>query len=256
MAARGFLGSGDLLISVVNPTTQVAGPLQGPFECSKFEIKTSAEQKTLTSRSKATYGQAFETVSVANPSEIEVVLDEVNANAMAMVLAAVRTDVSQGSGTWSDAPLTVNAKDAWFHLGKYNVAEAGFTLENVAGTTAYVMGVDYIIDYQAGMLKILATSTLNPSTASPVNLSVNGSYAAFSGSLLRGAASSEIRVSFQMNGQNYIDKRACIVRAPEGVLNSDSGFDFKADEFGNITLKGILKVPNGATEPFTVLYEN
>ena len=41
MAARGFLGAGDLYIA-----RQVSGvfqPFTGPFECTKFEIKPNVE---------------------------------------------------------------------------------------------------------------------------------------------------------------------------------------------------------------------
>ena len=50
MAARGFLGAGDLYVQRYNPLTGALGSLYGPYEVEKFEYKPNIETKEKTSK--------------------------------------------------------------------------------------------------------------------------------------------------------------------------------------------------------------
>ena len=74
MSARGFLGAGDLYIS-----RQVGGSFldyEGPFECTKFEIKPNVELKEQISKGRDTYGQVVETVALPKPAVLTVEGDD------------------------------------------------------------------------------------------------------------------------------------------------------------------------------------
>ena len=69
MAARGFLGAGDLYISRYNPTTGLFDDFTGPFEATKFEVKPNVELKEMSSRGRSSYGQVIESVALPQPAE-------------------------------------------------------------------------------------------------------------------------------------------------------------------------------------------
>lgn len=248
MAARGFLGAGDLYISRYNPTLAAFEGFKGPFEASKFEIKPNTELKELSSKGRSTYGQVIESVALPQPAEFTLELPEVNKETLTLALLGTAAVINQGSGTWADQPVTVTAKDVWLDLGKMDVAEAGFTVENSAGTTTYVKGTDYEINYKMGWLKILPGSAITAAST----LHVSGTYAAVAGTSISGATNAQIRAQFRLHGKNFADELPVIVDVWEAVIAADSAFDFLSDDFATVSLPGKLKTPAGKSEPFVV----
>lgn len=115
MAARGFLGAGDLYIA-----RQVGGvfqPFTGPFECTKFEIKPNIELKEQVSKGRTTYGQVIESVAIPQPSDLTVDLAEVNKDSLAIALLGTTSALAQTSGSLSGEAVTAES-DAWVELTK------------------------------------------------------------------------------------------------------------------------------------------
>ena len=149
MAARGFLGAGDLYLA-----RQVAGVWEdysGPYECSKFEIKPNVELKEQVSKGRESYGQVIETVAIQQPADLSVDLAEVNKETLAVALLGTVAALSQSSGTISNEAVTAKL-DKWVPLSKANFT-APLVVTNVAGSTTYVLGVDYLENRQLGWLK-------------------------------------------------------------------------------------------------------
>ena len=110
MAARGFLGAGDLYLA-----RQVAGVWEdysGPYECTKLEIKPNVELKEQISKGRSSYGQVIETVAIAQPSDLSVDLAEVNKETLAIALLGTTAALSQASGTLTDEALVAKL-DKW-----------------------------------------------------------------------------------------------------------------------------------------------
>jgi hypothetical protein len=248
MAARGFIGAGDLYINRYNPATAAFEGFKGPFEASKFEIKPNVELKELASRGRSSYGQVIESVPVPQPADFTVELPEVNRETLSLALLGVQSALNQGSGTWTNAPIVVTAKDVWLDLGKRNVTAAGFQVQDATNTTTYVLGTDYEINYAMGWLKIKPASAI----AAAATLEVSGAYAAVSGALVKGAIESQIRAQFRLHGKNMADGLPCIVDVFEAVIAADAAFDFLADDFNTVSMPGRMKTPAGKDSPFTI----
>jgi len=248
MAARGFLGAGDLYISRYNPTTAAFEGFKGPYEATKFEIKPNVELKELSSKGRTTYGQVIESVALPQPAEFTLEMPEVNKQSLSLALLGTESAVNQGSGTWTDQPVVVTAKDVWLDLGKMNVAEAGFAVKDETGATTYVKGTDYEINYKMGWLKILPGSAI----VAAATVEVTGTYAAVAGTKIAGATQSQIRAQFRLHGVNFADGLPVIVDVWEGIIAADAAFDFLSDDFATLSLPGRLKTPAGKSEPFVV----
>ena len=248
MASRGFLGAGDLYISRYNPALGDFEGLKGPYEATKFEIKPNVELKEMSSRGRTTYGQVIESVAVPQPADFTLEMPEVNKSSLTIALLGTESAVNQGAGTMTDLPVTVKAKDTWLEIGKQNIATAGFVVKNAAGSTTYVQGTDYEVNYRMGWVKVLPGSAI---LANDI-LEVSGTYNAVTGTQISGATNSQIRARFVLEGVNFADGLPVIVNVWEAVISADSAFDFLSNDFASINLPGRLKTPAGKQEPFTV----
>lgn len=244
MAARGFVGAGDLYIA--RAVNGVFGPYEGPYECTKLEIKPNIDRKELTSRGKNTYGQVIETVSLQKPADLKVELPEINKQSLAIALLGTVAALAQAAGSLVAESLTAKL-DAWAALTKAALI-APVLVKNAAATTTYVEGVDYLINRELGWVKAIPGGAILNNDV----LKVSGAYAAITGSEIRGATQSDIRAKFKLDGKNQADGLPVIVTVHEAVIAADSAFDFLQADFATVSLPGRMKTPVGFTEPFTV----
>lgn len=246
MAARGFLGAGDLYIARYNPVSAGFDPYMGPYEATQFEIKPNVELREMSSRGRSTYGQVIESVPLPQPADFTVAMPEVNRESLAIALLGTTSAINQGSGNVTDEAI-VAKKGAWVPLSKSNIATAGFTVENTAGTTTYVLGTDYEVNYRLGWIRIIGSTITDGAS-----LNVSFTYNAVTGSKISGATNSQIRAKFLLDGVNFADNLPVIVEVHEGIIAADAAFDFLSDNFASVSLPGRMKTPVGMSEPFTV----
>jgi hypothetical protein len=248
MAARGFLGAGDLYIArILNGVLQ---PYEGPYECTRFEIKPNVELKEMTSKGRSTYGQVIESVAIPQPADLTVDLPEVNKESLAIALLGTVAAVSQTGGTLTAENVTITKLDTWYALSK-----ASFTVITAVDSTDQVLveGEDFIVDKQLGWIKVLASSTkVTPGEV----IKVSGTYSATTGDEIKGMTQAQLRAKFKLVGKNFADDLPYQVTVHEAVIAADSAFDFLQDDFASVTLPGRMKTPAGFNEPFTVVLQN
>ena len=248
MAARGFLGAGDLYMA-----RQVAGVWEeysGPYEATKVEIKPNVELKEQVSKGRSTYGQVIETVPIAQPSDLTIDLAEVNKESLAIALLGTTAALSQSSGTLTGEAIVAKL-DKWVPLSKAALTGSQ-TVAHTTGTPVYVEGVDYIVNEQLGWIKALTGGAITEGQS----VEVTTTYAAITGTEIKGSTQTQLRVRFKLDGKNYADDLPCIVTIHEAVIAANSAFDFLSDDFATVTMPGRMKTPTGMTEPFTVHLRN
>lgn len=248
MAARGFLGAGDLYMA-----RQVAGVWEdysGPYEATKVEIKPNVELKEQVSKGRSTYGQVIETVAIAQPSDLSIDLAEVNKESLAIALLGTTAALSQGSGTLTDEAISAKL-DKWVPLSKAALTGSQ-TVTHTSGTPTYVEGTDYLVNKQLGWIKAITGGAITENQA----LKVDTAYAAITGTEIKGSTQTQLRVRFKLDGKNFADDLPCIVTIHEAVIAADAAFDFLSDDFATVTMPGRMKTPTGYIEPFTVHLRN
>jgi hypothetical protein len=244
MAARGFLGAGDLYLA-----RQVGGVWQeysGPYECSKLEIKPNVELKEQVSKGRTSYGQVIETVAIAQPSDLSVDLTEVNRETLAVALLGTTAALSQSAGTLVDEVIIAKL-DKWVPLSKAALTGAT-SVRHISNTPVYTEGVDFIVNKQLGWIKALTGGAITEGQS----VEVGTTYAAITGTEIKGSTQTQLRVRFKLDGKNFADDLPCIVTVHEAVIAADAAFDFLSDDFATVTMPGRMKTPAGFTEPFTV----
>ncbi len=247
MSARGFLGAGDLFISRYDPSTGLFRDYEGPIEAAKFEIKPNSDLKEQVSKGKTTYGQVLESVPVPKPSDFSIEFSEVNRATLETALFGTSVVINTAGGSLTAESMTTK-KGYWVPLSKGNLAAAGLLVKDTTGTTTYVLGTDYEVNYRLGWIRVLSTSAIVDLAV----LKVTATYNAMTGTSISGSKQSQVRAKFKLDGVNFADQLPVIVTIREAVLTPDSGFDFLANDFAKVTLKGRMKTPTGFSEPFTV----
>jgi hypothetical protein len=249
MAARGFLGAGDLYIRRM--VAGVFGPWQGKYECSKFEIKPNVETKEMVSKGRDTYGQVIESVTIPQPADLTVALSEVNKESLAIALLGTVAAVSQASGTLTAVDLLDVVLDTWIPLEKANLT-GNPELTNAGDTITYVEGEDYLVEKTMGWVRILSTGAI----AAGADLKFTSTYGATSGSEIKGMTDPQLRCQFRLEGKNFADGLPFRVIVYEAVIAADSAFDFLQDDFASVELPGRMKTPTGYNEPFLVVIDD
>lgn len=248
MAARGFIGAGDVYIERI--VAGIAQGLEGPFYADKFEIKPNVEVKELISKGRNDYGQTLESVTLQQPADFTLDLKEVNAQGLTLALLGTSASATQSSGTLAEAEVVIK-KGKWVPVGKEALGSA-IEVENSAGAVTYVEGADYVLNRPLGLIKVLDTSAI----IDGATLKVSGPYDATSATVISGATSTDVRARIVFDGKNQADGLPVIVEVYEAVIAADSAFDFLADDFNTISLPGKMKTPVNKTEPFKVTLRN
>lgn len=244
MSSRAFIGAGDLYIArYVNGAYE---DYAGPYECEQFEIKPNVELREKVSKGRSTYGQVIESVTIPQPADLTVALGEVNKESMAIALLGTTAALSQSAGTLT-AETVVAKLDKWVPLSKAALTGSA-TVTNSGATVTYVAGQDYIINPQLGWIKALSGGAI----ADAASIKVTTTYAAITGTEIKGMTDSQLRAKFKLDGKNFADGLPVIVTVYEAVISADAAFDFLGDDFGTVSLPGRMKTPAGFTEPFTI----
>lgn len=243
-SARGFLGAGDLYMA--RYIGGVLAGLAGPFECSKFEIKPNADTKELTSKGRTSYGQVVESVTLPQPADLTVELTEVNKESMAIAMFGTTAAITQAAGTWSAAIDVATKHNEWVALPK--AAILTLVAKDSTNATTYVLGTDYLLNQDLGLIKTLSTGQIDATET----LKVTGTYDDITGTQIQGMTNNNVRAKFVLHGKNFVDDSPVIVTVFEAVISADSAFDFLADDFNTVSLPGRMKTPAGMNQPFTI----
>ena len=248
MAARGFIGAGDIYIDRM--VAGVSQGLAGPYYANKFEIKPNVDKKEQTSKGRNDYGQVLESVTMQKPAGFTLELSEVNTESLTLALLGSASAGSQIGGSLTAQAVTVKL-DRWVPVTKENLTGA-VSVTHTAGTPIYVEGVDYAINKPLGLLKAIAGGAI----VDAASVKVTSTYAAISSTKISGATNTDIRAKIIFDGKNQADGLPVIVTVWEAIIAADSAFDFLANDFNTVNLPGTMKTPTGKAEPFVVELRN
>jgi len=252
----GFLGSGDLYYNRV-----VAGIDQGWLRmgnATKFEIKENTELKERISKQKASYGQVLDSVSVKQPAELAVTLDDLDKDVIAMAFLGTVSDIDVTGASITDEGHPVASYDGYVRLTKGNVSNV-VVKDSATGAITYVLDVDYkVSSAKSGMIQLLkgdGTDDIAENEAyvfGASGIEISYDYATSTGKKVKGGTNSSIKVALMMDGENFADQSQVEVDVWEAVLAPQTGVDFLADDFATLELNGTLNTPSGFDSAYEV----
>ena len=247
MTARSFLGAGDVYLEAI--VGGVGQGLIGPIYADKLELKPDVDTKQSTSKGRHDYGQVLETVNLGKPTELTLDLKEVVGNILVMAFQGTAEALDQASGTLAATSYTAKL-GKWVSLNHLNFLTV--VVKDSAAATTYVEGTDYKVNKDLGLLQAIDGGAIEDMDV----VKVNGTYAAATGTIIKGQTNVDIRARILFDGINQADGTQATVEVYEAVITADSAFDFLANDFGVVSLKGTVKTPAGKDEPYTVTIQD
>lgn len=244
---KGLLFAGDLFVRFQLADGSFIHPRR--YECDKLEIATPSEPKEKKSKGRSTYGQAFVTIPVPQPTEFAITFAEVDHRVFAAQLSGLIVPIDVEASVLTNVEI-VAALDEWIELGVENIAEAGFSVTNAAGDVTYVEGEDYEVNRRLGMLRPLSTGDIVDAST----LKVSGAGLATTGTRIVGATRYRTVMQVKLDGVNLANNQDVVLKAPQAVVASDSAYDFLQSEISEAQLKGKLEIPGAGLPPFTLDY--
>jgi len=249
--AQAILGAGSVRINLYNPVTQAWGGLGDSLGADKFSISPKSEKKEKTSKRRENYGQAVASVVIGQPSEIAITLSALDRDALAAQFQGTLSAWVQPASAAASHDV-VASLDKWVAVGKRNLLQAGFEVKNTAGSTTYVLGTDYEVNWWRGDIKALSSGAISAAQALKVTAAAN----AIDGTQISGGTQPQLRLHAVFEGVNMVDNKQIECEVWEAVMTSDKEFDFLADDFNGIELTGTCVVPVGKSEPYVVRMKN
>ena len=246
MSAQGYIGAGNVQFSII-----VAGVALGYAalrETSKFEIKPNSTLKELKSKARDNYGNVIESIAIADAPEIKITLRQSDyENLLLSFMGTAGTAINQAAATVSNEAVTAKL-GRYVPLANRNIQSAGLAVTNTAGTTTYVLGTDYLINYRLGEIMAVEGGAITESQALHVDYTAN----AVSGKTILGAKNAQLRAAVRFDGKNLADDAPMVITCHEAIFTPDSAFDALGDDFAEVSLTGKLKTPAGAQSAFLV----
>jgi len=244
-----WLGSGDLYFDRLTS----AGVSQGAAiagACSKFELIPESEIKEQTGKGRDNYGQVIAAATLPGKTAIKLILNQLDADNLAVAFLGTATDGGQVSGSISaGSPVSITAHlDKWVEVGKESLSAV--VVKDATNVTTYTLGTDYELNTRLGLVKALSTGAI----AEGATLHVSGSYAQVDWTEISGADSPIIRARLVLDGKNFVNGRNCKVVVKEARLKPSTAVDFLSDDFLPLELEGVCEIPTGDTTPFEIIY--
>lgn len=249
--AQAILGAGRVSLNLYNPVTQAWGGKGDPIGADKFAIKPASEKKEKTSKGRDNYGQAVASVVIGKPTEISITLSALDREALAAQFQGVTSAWTQPAVAAAEHNV-IASLDKWVPIGLRNLVAAGFAVKNSAGSTTYVEGTDYEVNWWRGEIKAKSDGAITAAQALKVTAAAN----AIDGVQIAGGTRPQIRLSAVFEGVNMVDSKEIECEVWEAVMTADKEFDFLADDFNGIELTGTCVIPAGKTEPYVVRMKN
>lgn len=240
----GFFGTAEAYVDILTDTGEETGfSLRG--NCSEFTPKPDSETKELTGNGNDNYplGQTLVSVVIPKPMTATIKFNQFEADLFAAAFFGTTQTLTQDAAT--AATFTVTAKaDKFVDLGKYNVTVTD--VENAGVPLA--LGVDYEVNGNLGMIKLLGTSSLADDGDV---LTVTANVGAVKGSIMKAMTKPNILIRVKLDGQNYADGRRFVSEIYRMRLAPSSSFSFIGNDFAEATFEGKLELPSGKDTPMT-----
>lgn len=241
---NGLLLAGDLYIDRLEADGTSTG-FMPVSNATQMALQQEMEFKDLISRKKDTYGQLLATVPIPSPGEINLTLDEINRQNLAIALLGDLEEVNDAAGTVTDEAVTLKGMN-WTELEHRNLASEGLTVSH--NSSDLTKDTDFEVNYALGLIRALSGGSLSGGE----DLTVSYEHNAVSGQRVKGAVRPLVRARLMLHGRNMVDDRPVIAIVDEATLRPTEAVDLLSEEFVTLPMTGRMRTLPGKDNPFSV----
>lgn len=233
-----FIGSGEIYIDgrdVGNaPNFSIAPP--------------KIDTKELKGMRRDNYGSTVKSVPVSFSQTLKFSLSDINRDNLILAMFGEGSVVTQIAGSASDEVVSVT-KGVWHSLAHRKIKSTpAVVVTNTDGTTTYVEGTDYEVDYAAGRLVALETGTI-------VNgdIKVDYSYDSYTGYVVAANKKQIIEASLRFVGKDIAQGRDVDLTIYKVSIQPAGEIDLLATDFIKLDFTGDILATSDGTWTMTVI---
>lgn len=227
---------------IVNGSKQGLKEVRGMIE---FSVTPKSKIDPQKSYDRDTAGQVTAVVAQQEPNEVKVKFSAFNPLVMAIAMMGESSVISVGAATVTDEVVAAKL-DCFEKLSKKNITSGSVVVTNSGGTTTYVEGSDYTVNYALGLLQALSTGDITEAQS----IKVDFDNAAYSGFLTKGAVTPSIQARILVDGENLADHENVSLEIDHAVLSATSPVDFMSDKMSTVEMSGFMITEPGKTDPY------
>jgi hypothetical protein len=245
----GIVCSGNVRVAYVDADGVPTGGYIGIINAVKLQFTVpDPDVKERISKQNETFGQALDSVSFPKPMELELDTDDLgDAETLGWALGGTPANFTQSAATVTGEVLTA-VKGKWIPLANRRVTAVVVT--NSGGTTTYVVGTDYLLDAEAGFIKITDAGAITDAQS----LKSNYTAPALTGKKVSVGNRPSIQVRLDGDMVNLANGQRIHVVVPKAKLSPSGGLDVMGTDFLQTALKGnALVVGSNAPADFTLI---
>jgi hypothetical protein len=197
------------------------------------------------------YAQIKDQVYIPKPSEISLSFDTIDADGVGVLMRGTPGALSVAGATATAATLACGVLDLYFPIGAGNprfITAGSVLVKDSGGTTTYVEGTDYDVDYSMGLLICYSSGAIVVG-----NIKVSFTSGTYAGKTIAGEAVTQLNMGILFDGRNLADGKRIEVTVPKCVMAPSGAVDFMSDNFAVAQLKG-SPVKVGSAAAITVKY--
>ena len=196
MSLTGLAGIGTIYMAPVDSAGVKTGSYRKVGNAYPFSIQPSTSQKKQVSRLHDTAGQTLHVKTSLDDTIGSLTLKQWNAQNLAYALSGAAVALTGAGGTVTDEVVTALAAGEFEELANPNVSAV--VVKDVTDATTYILGTDYVLDAELGMVAIIAGNGIDAADV----LHISYTYAAESGYQVNIGTNTIIRVAIKANLQN------------------------------------------------------
>lgn len=245
-----WYASGTVYLDDLDVNDQPVGHLVQLSGSNSIAIKPNSKALTDISKDDGTRGMVAAQIFERDMTDFTLSVKGVNKEKIKMQLMGTSSAINRASSTVTGETLTAMGDDYIIPLAHDMIDSTGFALTNEAGTTTYVLGTDYDINYDLGHIQ-----TKGGTIAAASTLKCNYGYKSVAGYEIAGDTVLQWDKYFKFAGQNAADKnRRFVFEVPKLTITADAAFDFLDEKLPELKFKGTPILLDGATSAYTFRY--
>lgn len=243
--AEGLILAGTVYMAPID-STGARGKLVQVGNTTKLSIKPNSSKQEQKSKMRGTYGTALTTVMLPDPSDFGMTMQRIDKANLLYQFLGTEATFAQTAGAVVDEAVTA-VQGGWVKLAGEKVSAV--VVKNTAGSTTYVLGTDYTLNTDLGMIQVLATGTIADASA----LKVSYTKAAITdGWAINGSTKASIRAYVLLDGENIATGELVTGEFYDVMLTPDQEIDFLADNLVEIGLSGSMTKPSSKPAAYQV----
>lgn len=193
------------------------------------------------------FGQALDTVYAPGAPTLSLEVDDIDADTIGMSFRGDVADLSLPAITAQAVTLDVTP-GVWFPLAPLGYKVTNVGVKDAAGATTYVLGTDYQLDEDGGMVYIIPGGTI---TAGQIKATISA--VAVTGKRVTPATKTALRVGIRGRMKNLANGKFLNLWVPDSTLYPGEAVDFLGGNFAVNKLSGPIRTVVGQP-PFTLDY--